>query len=163
MVNLGITMFLSGLWHGAAWNFVFWGLYHGALLLLDVQLERLPGYRALRGKLGRLWPAIARFGVFHAVLIGWILFRIESMADLPATLLAFLRAPISGVMPSAQQAAILFFVAVFLFATLLDDRYGVMRRIRGESRFSIPFHACVIVLCLLLGSTGDRAFIYFQF
>ena len=156
-------MFLSGLWHGAAWNFVLWGLYHGLLLLVDVQLERLPGYKSLRGKLGRFWPVLSGFLTFHAVLMGWILFRIESISELPSTLLAFLRAPISGVMPSLEQVAILAVVAVFLFATILDDRYGLMRRIRGESRFSIPFHACVIVLCLVLGSKGTTPFIYFQF
>ena len=46
--NIFIVWFLTGFWHGAAWNFIFWGLYYGILLLLEKYvlrdvLERLPG------------------------------------------------------------------------------------------------------------------------
>src|SRR5690606_23426929 len=55
LANLTITMLLSGLWHGAAWTFVIWGLFHGLLLLLDAQLGR-----ALRAR----WEGalVTRFG-----------------------------------------------------------------------------------------------------
>ncbi len=69
--NLIITMVLGGLWHGAAWTFVFWGFYHGLLLAI----ERL---------LGKSNP-IKRFPVFiqilftdFMVMIGWVFFRAES-------------------------------------------------------------------------------------
>ena len=64
--NLLVTMSLGGLWHGASWTFVIWGVYHGLLL-------------AAYGTVGRGWdrlPVIARqAGTFLAVLIGWVIFR----------------------------------------------------------------------------------------
>jgi len=66
-VNLWICFLASGLWHGAAWNFVLWGAYHGLFLTLD----RL----FLRRLLTRL-PRVAGIGfTFLAVIIGWVLFR----------------------------------------------------------------------------------------
>jgi len=66
-LNLWICFLASGLWHGAAWNFVLWGAYHGLFLTLD----RL----FLRRLLTRL-PRVAGIGfTFLAVIIGWVLFR----------------------------------------------------------------------------------------
>ena len=69
--NVMITMGLGGLWHGAAWTFVIWGAYHGMFLVLD-RLFWLQASRAL--------PRAVRIAVtFAVVLIGWVLFRAESM------------------------------------------------------------------------------------
>ena len=69
--NLMAVWLLTGLWHGAAWNFVLWGGYYGVLLVLEKHvlhraLERMP--RALR-----------RAGTLLLVLLGWILFRVETL------------------------------------------------------------------------------------
>ena len=62
-----ITMVLGGLWHGAAWTFVLWGAFHGAMLCTE---------HALDGRIGRRTPAWVRWaGTFVAVCFGWILFR----------------------------------------------------------------------------------------
>lgn len=65
--NLGITMFLGGLWHGAAWNYVIWGLYHGALLMSNAGRKRF-------WKTGFPRAAAAPM-TFILVLIGWVMFR----------------------------------------------------------------------------------------
>lgn len=71
-VNLFVVMLLGGLWHGAAWNFVLWGAWHGALLAL----ERLRGRRAAYGAL----PAPFRVAVtFMLVVIGWVFFRASTL------------------------------------------------------------------------------------
>ena len=65
--NLMITMVLGGLWHGAAWTFVLWGAFHGAMLVTE---------HALDGRVGRVTPSWVRWvGTFAAVCFGWILFR----------------------------------------------------------------------------------------
>src|SRR3954464_10942146 len=65
--NLMITMVLGGLWHGAAWTFVLWGAFHGAMLCTE---------HALDGRLGRVLPVAVRWlGTFAAVCFGWVLFR----------------------------------------------------------------------------------------
>ncbi|GIW96574.1 MAG: O-acyltransferase [Pirellulaceae bacterium] len=69
--NLFVTMGLGGLWHGASWQFLAWGVWHGALLGAErlITGDRLPGK-------GRGWRKIVQaFLVFHAVLVSWLLFR----------------------------------------------------------------------------------------
>jgi alginate O-acetyltransferase complex protein AlgI len=71
-VNLVSVFFLCGLWHGAAWNFVVWGLFHGAFLVL----ERTP----VGALLGRLWPALRHAYALVVVLVSWVFFRADSLA-----------------------------------------------------------------------------------
>ncbi len=70
--NLLIVFFLTGLWHGAAWSFIVWGLYHGAFLMLE------------RFGLGRVLAAAPRpLGHLYAllvVMVGWVFFRATDIA-----------------------------------------------------------------------------------
>ena len=74
--NLLITMSLGGLWHGAAWTFVVWGVYHGLLM-------------AAYATAGKSWdrlPSIVRTaGTFLLVLFGWVVFRAETL-DMAGTM-----------------------------------------------------------------------------
>ena len=69
--NLLIVFLLTGLWHGAAWTFVVWGLYHGAFLLL----ERL----ALGRPLAAAPQVVSRAYALLAVMVGWVFFRAETL------------------------------------------------------------------------------------
>jgi D-alanyl-lipoteichoic acid acyltransferase DltB (MBOAT superfamily) len=84
MRNLMITMLLGGLWHGAAWNYVLWGFYHGALLIIGRAgpLQAL-GARidALQGRPGKLVRTLQCLAFFHVTCLGWALFRASSLAD----------------------------------------------------------------------------------
>ncbi len=71
--NLWIVFLISGLWHGAAWNFVIWGAFHGMFLIAD-KLFLLKFYK----KIGKI-PSIVI--TFFITLIGWVLFRVESMGQ----------------------------------------------------------------------------------
>jgi alginate O-acetyltransferase complex protein AlgI len=71
LANLLLVFMLSGLWHGASWNFVIWGLFHGAFLLLD----RLFLLKFLK-RLGKI-PSV--FITFFIVMMGWVWFRIDSV------------------------------------------------------------------------------------
>ncbi len=80
--NLMITMVLGGLWHGAAWTFVLWGAFHGAGLVTE---------HALGGRL-RTAAWLRWLVTFHLIVLGWILFRSESVA-LAGTFLEQLTVP----------------------------------------------------------------------
>jgi alginate O-acetyltransferase complex protein AlgI len=71
-VNLALVMLLGGLWHGAAWNFVIWGGFHGLLLAA----ERMRGKQSFFARL----PRPARVGgTFFLVLISWVFFRADNL------------------------------------------------------------------------------------
>ncbi|MEI9975358.1 MAG: MBOAT family protein, partial [Ignavibacteriota bacterium] len=69
--NLVLTMLLGGLWHGASWNFMIWGLYHGALLAVE---RGFRGNRAIREQWDGFYPFKAVL-TFVLVMIGWVFFR----------------------------------------------------------------------------------------
>jgi alginate O-acetyltransferase complex protein AlgI len=71
--NLFLTMVLGGLWHGAAWNFVWWGIYHGVLLIGHRRLSKNKGLIDLRQ--APLIRFAKTFAMFHFTLFGWLLFR----------------------------------------------------------------------------------------
>jgi alginate O-acetyltransferase complex protein AlgI len=94
-LNLMIVFFLCGLWHGASWTFVIWGLYHGAFLLIERTrfgdwLERLP--RPLR-----------HIYTLLVVMIGWVLFRTETFAQ-ATSVLASMAGLSTGVDPNQKFA-----------------------------------------------------------
>ena len=79
MRNLGLTMVLAGLWHGAAWTYVLWGAYHGALLILYRVAAPL---RALESAKGGWRVVVGTSVMFVFTLIGWAVFRAGSLAQL---------------------------------------------------------------------------------
>jgi alginate O-acetyltransferase complex protein AlgI len=72
-INLFIVFFVTGFWHGASWNFIVWGLYHGSFLAL----ERI-GF----GKfIAKLWTPVQQIYTFLFVLIGWVFFRADNLPE----------------------------------------------------------------------------------
>jgi len=69
LANLWIVFILTGIWHGANWTFLLWGLYHGAWLVA----ERLTGQRSVDGDVS--WAPLRRAITLLAVMLGWVMFR----------------------------------------------------------------------------------------
>jgi alginate O-acetyltransferase complex protein AlgI len=70
-LNLVVVFFLCGLWHGASWNFVIWGLFHGLFLILE---------RTAFGRFQNKWPSLLRFAyTLTLVMIAWVFFRAETL------------------------------------------------------------------------------------
>ena len=79
-LNLIITMFLGGLWHGVGLTFIAWGLLHGvALALHKVWLEVIPGAKRLGSEMKLLWRIPATLLTFNIVAFGWLLFTAADM------------------------------------------------------------------------------------
>ena len=79
-INLGATMLLGGLWHGAGWTFVCWGAFHGAGLAICHAWTRLVGSPEPNGR--TLWgPMVARALTLLFVIFGWVMFRADSMSS----------------------------------------------------------------------------------
>ncbi len=78
-LNLMITMLLGGLWHGAAWTFVAWGLLHGIYLSINHGWQQWVTPR-LNRPLQLIWRPCAYLLTFVGIVVGWVLFRAESFA-----------------------------------------------------------------------------------
>ncbi len=154
-VNLMVTMLLGGLWHGAAWNFVLWGGYHGALLA---------GQRALFGdqpwRAGAVRAWLRRAVTFHLVCAGWILFRLGKLEDVWAVVRGLGH---WGFVPSRAAGEAM--VAVVLAFGL----HGIARAPQARAAWTrLPAwtqgigYAAVAGLVFLFSPASER-FIYFQF
>jgi alginate O-acetyltransferase complex protein AlgI len=89
--NLVLVFFLCGLWHGASWNFVVWGLYHGTFLVV----ERL----GLGAMLRRLPASIRHAYLLLVVMVGWVFFRADTLHDAVVYLGAMAGVSAPGVKP----------------------------------------------------------------
>lgn len=166
--NLFLTFLLSGLWHGAAWNFVLWGAWHGLLLVLWTLWDHAPP--ALRPH--RLPQFVLVPLTFILVHIGWLMFRETS---LPHLLQHFALNPFAA--DSSQWRMAAFFVAqtlLYAFPLYLHpllDRWlhhhpqAVAQHFPGW-RWTFALTALTILLYLgliLFRSPASSDFIYFQF
>jgi alginate O-acetyltransferase complex protein AlgI len=159
--NLMLTMLLGGLWHGAAWNFVAWGAYQGALLC---------GHRALAGKTPpeqrdaplTLTRLIKAGLFFQLVCAGWLLFAVHDLRDV-ATLAHQLVSPFefNG---KAALVNLIVFAAPVIAIDLASFHSGSMEAIKSWPRPArIAIYACLFGLIVLSGRPGGQDFIYFQF
>lgn len=156
--NLILTMLLGGLWHGAGWNFVLWGLYHGALLAA----HRVFGSRS-RSSEGALKPIRIAF-TFLCVCIGWVLFRAQSMGD-AWLVLRRMFVPTEGQMFASAEVAIALAAWTAVLLGHLVSSYADIRW--ALRRLPAPVWAAamavVFLFVQLLMSQRGGAFIYFQF
>lgn len=71
--NLFVVWFLTGLWHGASWNFVLWGLYFGVIIAIEKA--------GLLKLLNKLWKPVRHVYALFLILIGWVLFSFDHLSD----------------------------------------------------------------------------------
>lgn len=155
MINLGITMFLGGLWHGAAWNFVIWGGYHGLLLAAERLMEPL----FPRAWVGR-WPVLRRVVTFHLVCLGWVFFRAVTTGEALALLGGLFR-PGWLRWNDMNQALVMLGIAIVFHITGDSSRWhAALLRQRPFLQGAIYAAAATAIFFF---STSTARFIYFQF
>ena len=164
--NLMLTMALGGLWHGAAWNYVIWGIYQGALLciyrLLNFQTTENP---AERSKFKRL-PAVGLTLLFFILTCyGWLLFRANSLAQIVqfSQILLTDIGNFSLSMPKPTLPA-LFGVPLLIGYEFLEFR---AKSVHFYYRYSAVIRGvlyAILTLLIIMGTSNAPAqFIYFQF
>jgi alginate O-acetyltransferase complex protein AlgI len=162
-VNLGLTMLLGGLWHGAGWTFVLWGAFHGAMLAV----ERAMGWRfgAAGDRLKAAdWPKI--FVFFHLTCLSWVLFRAENLGDALDFYSGLFGASGSIGWPLVPLLAVVFCAALHLAERWV--RTGATPQSETGSRLQplevIEAAAVGVALAAVVAVGGSGAeFIYFQF
>ena len=162
--NLVIVFFLCGLWHGASWNFVIWGLLHGAFLVI----ERI-GFGKV---LDQLPAVVGHLYTLLAVMIAWVFFRAETLPEALSYLTAML-VPGSGngdlyhVAQYLNTHASLVLVVAIILATPIARvamNAAAARTVIGLEIAKTGALAAMYFLCLMtLAADAYNPFIYFRF
>lgn len=166
-LNRIIVFFLCGLWHGASWTFVFWGLYHGVFLLLE---QYVPFFNRNGGTGEQASRARRAFGHVYlvlVVLIGWVFFRAETIDQgffWVATMFSGWTFDAAGM---ALVMSLFTPLNLCVFAVGCVTCLPVLDHLRGRAAFERASWVVTIVLlalCLLSLATGTyNPFIYFRF
>ena len=163
--NVLVTFLLSGLWHGASWNYVLWGLYHGLLLVIT------RAHRILRpaAKPVHAWMQVPQtVGMFALTLAGWLLFRETELS----AIVRDLRLVPWHSTPLDRQAGLYLFLLAFGYSIPLwvqslwiEVHRGEPARVPPSVALAFRAIACgaAFAAILVLRSRTSLDFIYFQF
>ena len=163
--NVMVTMFLGGLWHGASYNFIIWGVLHGLYLVV----QRLWGdaRRVLRiPPLPSTWlgTAVSVVLVYALTLLAWIFFRLHAFHDA----MVYVRG-IANLRDLTHIANKFYAIkaGLFIAITLTVDfifirRRNVVRLLHTNAAYGLAL-AALFAMIEFMGAFGGGAFIYFQF
>ena len=163
-LNLWIVFLISGLWHGAAWNFMVWGAFHGLFLVLDrIFLIRFTDW------IGKIPSVIITYLI---TLIGWVLFRADTLSEA----WAYLRRMFSwhGGIPEMNldthfwviMAVGTFFAFYAIVSGVENWQDRQLHVIQTQRRAILYFTCCLFLLIYCMASitsSGFNPFIYFRF
>ena len=164
-LNLAVVWMLTGLWHGASWNFVIWGLYYGLLIII----ERLV-ISAFREKL----PAfVQHISALFFIVVGWTIFYYTDMACLGQHLGAMFGLGSAGLSDSVTMAVIRKYSVFPLFAAVASlpvlPCFSSLLRRSGKHETAIELFSLIclsfIILLSIIFIVGQsyNPFIYFRF
>jgi D-alanyl-lipoteichoic acid acyltransferase DltB (MBOAT superfamily) len=167
--GLFVTFFFSGLWHGAAWTFVVWGLLHGLAMTIEFLTSRWK--LNPQSILGKQLFSLARWGItFSFLCFTWIFFRSTSLHQAFTVISRITgRHTGAGLPEEFRERALLvyglFGIICIVLADLKTKFYPEKHLFLYHPRPAIRLFACttLIVLILLLGIFNGNQFIYFQF
>ena len=154
IMNLFIVELLTGIWHGANWNFICWGLYYFVLLAIE-KLFLLPHL-----KKGKVWPHIY---TLFLVVVGWAMFVGNDTGVSFGLLFQKLFIPSGGVSPLyfLRNYGVLLIVSVICCTPLIEKIWNALRR-NVITRCATILLLLVVSTAYVVGSTNSP-FLYFNF
>ena len=159
VLNVLVVWFLTGLWHGAAWNFALWGLYFGVLMIVEKAF--------LHDLLYRLPRVFRHAYLILIVLIGWTLFELGQIADYLATAFGMADVPVANAesVYVLRSNIVLFLVAMAASVPILrwvQTRVADRPLVRRAAAPAIQAALLIVSYAYLLDSTFNP-FLYFRF
>lgn len=158
--NFFIVWLLTGLWHGASWNFVLWGVFYAIVLLVE---------KTLTGKyIAKMPKVLAWIYTFAIVNFGWLLFRVNSLSDLKCIGEGFMNFDGTAEFISNNYATMpyLGFIIVGLVCMFPLGK-KIKKKMMGKRWGGLVFDATLVLLFVLaisfLISSSYNPFIYFRF
>lgn len=169
-IALLVTFVISGIWHGASWGFVFWGLLHGLYLASSVLYKPFQKkiYKLLRIEKTtflKIWQTMI---TFHLVCIAWIFFRTNTIADGFYVVTNFFTNGVALDRLFREQKpdiAILLLAAIVLLAVHFLKKISAMTtRFYGwNPMLRWPIYITLVICIALFNVKSDKLFIYFKF
>ena len=168
--NLWVCFLLSGLWHGASWNFVLWGAFHGFFIVLEKMIN---GKRKTEnGKFSVLRSPFSVLTTFILVMIGWVLFRADNISHAFDYYRAMFSFNFQGFSWDAGSqfyttliiALVFSFLTIFPFGRKIEQ--VVFYRNYGTGGHIVAWLISIFLLIFsiaALNATGFSPFIYFRF
>lgn len=166
-INLIITMLLGGLWHGASWNFVVWGMFHGIALALHKAY--MSHKNRPKGFVSTGWRRVgAIFLTFQFVCLCWIFFRntqFQGSVDMLTQIFTNLQIGLLPQLISGYQTVFLLMLLGFLlhFTPRKWELLAQRCIIRSNFWVKVALVVAVIYLVIQVKSSEIQPFIYFQF
>jgi D-alanyl-lipoteichoic acid acyltransferase DltB (MBOAT superfamily) len=150
------TFFLSGLWHGAMVNFIYWGLLHGVFYTIEQTFFPVKKDRKLP-----LWEKCIRwFVTMFVVAFGWLLFRIDQLRKVKM----FFKNSLENTIELEFNVSLFVPLIAFFLYELIVRKKRPDEYLLNKSTFLRWFiYLLLFGLILLFANTGDLPFIYFQF
>ncbi|MEX2213538.1 MAG: MBOAT family protein [Phycisphaeraceae bacterium] len=163
--NLFLTMLLGGLWHGARWNFIAWGAFHGLILILQRFVE--PSITRFNERLGprgkKLFRALGIVLFFQVTCIGWLLFGVIEIKD-AATLAMNLFSPFALTGKVIALTLLCFALPMFALNVLKERAGGDLLAVKKwPPVVRLCVYLILFITILVFGVAGGNEFIYFQF
>jgi len=185
--NLWVTMFLCGLWHGAGWNFIFWGIYHGVILTIEriflkKKIDQLPfKFREfislVISKFGKnlfltllfrifklvLYRILNWLVTFHLIVFGWILFRSNNLEQFYKIIDNIQKQDWNY--PNLDYK-IIYIIIIFFIIHLTPVTYkeSILKKWIGLSGSLQGIILTIFtIICFKISTSEVKAFIYFQF
>ncbi len=166
-MNLITVFFITGLWHGASWNFIVWGLFHGAFLIIERAglkkiLEKMPAF-------------VAHFYTLLIILISWVLFRSDNLTNALDYLIAMFSSSIATNYEFLNfyfttEVQIVFLIAILFSMPIYNGLEATALKKHAPTK--IKLYYCIkyfgmttlFVICCIYVATGSyNPFIYFRF
>lgn len=165
--NLMITMILGGLWHGAAWNFVLWGAYHGAILAIYRRFEQRPMHQdPWSGQYSYLIVGFKMLLMFMLTLIGWLIFRVESLEQLLQMITSAFNFTTFILSASVYELfqPLTWHITILMMFNLWQYRSRNLLAVTHSHWLIQSLILCFLILWMLVFSVRESLeFIYFQF
>lgn len=167
--NLFLTMLLGGIWHGAAWTFVIWGIYQGLILIIHRYyspfISKWTNSSLFRGTHPKVIAVVKVLFMFQITCIGWLIFRANSVDQIISFLYSiFFNLSVATPEIWYYSLQLMFWTLPLLVIQFFQFRYGSKNSLRHfpvYTRYAI--YLGLYYFILVFGEYGSREFIYFQF
>lgn len=154
-VNILIVFILSGLWHGANWKYVIWGLIHGCLLVIYQLFKK--SRIGVRGFTWFKWLI-----TFNSVCLAWVFFRADTLSDAVYILNKIFQSDFIYSADNVMLPREIYYCIFIIIILVIGERY--LNSITKFSNYKKVFFTVILFfMCYFLGIFNESQFIYFQF